>query len=433
MPRSKTYIPLDVFINGRHVGQLNRESSAAVNFRYADSWIEWTHAFPISLSLPLRTDRYVGAPVLAVLENLLPDNDAIRRRISERVRADGTDAYSLLAAIGRDCVGALQFLPEGTKPTSLSEIQAEPVNARDIAAMLRGLGTNPLGIRIEEDFRISIAGAQEKTALLQRNKKWYKPLGTTPTTHILKRPIGALAEGIDLSDSVENEHFCMTFLKHLGLPVASTSMTSFEDEKVLVIERFDRRWTDDGRLLRLPQEDFCQATAVPPSRKYEADGGPGIPDILRLLNGSDAPLDDQRTFLKTTIAFWLLGATDGHAKNFSIRLFEGARFELTPIYDVVSAQPLVDAGKIRHNKFKLAMAVGNSRHYVVNSIVPRHFIESAERGGVGRIVVEWTFRGLQDEAEKALEKTIASMPADFPGTLANSIQRGVESRLKFLK
>jgi serine/threonine-protein kinase HipA len=210
-------------------------------------------------------------------------------------------------------------------------------------------------------------------------------------------------------------------------------MTLFENEKVLIIERFDLHWTSDGRLLRLPQEDCCQAMSVPPSRKYELDGGPGIIDILRLLNGSDAPIEDQRTFLKATIAFWLLGATDGHAKNFSVRLFEGGRYELTPLYDVVSAQPLVDGGKIRHNKFKLAMAAGKNRHYVVGSITPRHFVESAERAGVGNVVVQSVITEINDHTRGAIEKTIASLPREFPSKLAESIQRGIESRSRLLR
>src|SRR5215469_6387296 len=116
MARQRTRIPLNVFLNGRLVGRLNRQTSGAIDFAYDRSWLTWEHALPVSLSLPLREDRTIGAPVIAVFDNLLPDSQPIRRRIAERVHADSVDTYSLLAAIGRDCVGALQCLPENERP-----------------------------------------------------------------------------------------------------------------------------------------------------------------------------------------------------------------------------------------------------------------------------------------------------------------------------
>jgi serine/threonine-protein kinase HipA len=135
----------------------------------------WEHALPVSLSLPLREDRYIGKPVIAVFDNLLPDGDSLRRRIAQRVHAEGTDAYSLLTAVGRDCVGALQFLPDGEEPGPAGAIEGKPITAAGIAHMLGDLETAPLGLGEDDDFRISLAGAQEKTALLRWNDRWYKP------------------------------------------------------------------------------------------------------------------------------------------------------------------------------------------------------------------------------------------------------------------
>ena len=163
------------------------------------------------------------------------------------------------------------------------------------------------------------------------------PHGTTATTHILKPEIGKLPNGIDLSQSIENEKVGTRLTASFGLPTAHTEIQEFSGKRALAIERFDRLWTRDKRLLRIPQEDCCQALSVPPPRKYEPDGGPGIHEIIELLKGSDQPEADQRFFLKSQIVFWLLGATDGHAKNFSIFLLPGGRFRLTPLYDVMSA------------------------------------------------------------------------------------------------
>ena len=139
-----------------------------------------------------------------------------------------------------------------------------------------------MGLGLDEDFRISVAGAQEKTALLWHEGRWLKPRGTTPTTHLLKTQMGTLPNGLDLSLSVENEYYCLKLMGAFGLPVNAAEIQTFGRTKALVVERFDRRWTRDKRLLRLPQEDCCQALSVPPTRKYQSDGGPGIADIQPL-------------------------------------------------------------------------------------------------------------------------------------------------------
>ena len=267
MARTKTRIPLNVYLNARLVGQLKRETSGAIEFQYAQRWLDWENHFPVSLSLPPREDRYVGDPVIAVFDNLLPDNAEIRRRIAARSQAGGIDAYSLLAAIGRDCVGALQFLPDGVDPGKAGTIDGEPISNAGIGATLSRLASAPLGIGDDKEFRISITGVQDKTALLYQNDTWYVPHGTTATTHILKPQIG-VRDGTDLSRSVENEHFCMRILDALGIPVAKTEIADFADQRALVVERFDRQWTRNGRLLRVPQEDCCQALGVLPTLKY---------------------------------------------------------------------------------------------------------------------------------------------------------------------
>jgi serine/threonine-protein kinase HipA len=168
----------------------------------------------------------------------------------------------------------------------------------------------------------------------------------------------------------------------------------------------------------LPQEDFCQALGVPPGRKYQSDGGPGIRDISDALQGSDAPDEDRRIFFKAVLAFWLLGATDGHAKNFSVRLSSGGRFRLTPLYDILSTQPGRDANHIRQNQFKLAMSVGNNRHYVVDQIQARHFHQTADACGLPIGLMEALFQELEASVPVALESTCNAMPDDFPDAIA---------------
>ena len=434
MAQRSTRVPLDVYINARLVGKLQRHPNGAIEFRYDESWLGWEHALPISISLPLREDRYTGDSVMAVFDNLLPDNERIRRRIAERVQADDHGTYSLLAKVGRDCVGAMQFLPEGHPPDKAGAVEGRELTDDDIAARIRGLATTPLGVDGDEEFRISIAGAQDKTALLLWKGKWHLPHGTTATTHIMKPQIGRLSDGIDLTQSVENEYLCLRLTAALGLPAAGAEVADFGGERVLVVERFDRRWTSDRRrLLRLPQEDCCQALSVPPTLKYEPDGGPGIRDVLALLKAGDEPAFDQRTFLKAQIVYWLLGATDGHAKNFSIFLRPGGRFNLAPLYDVMSLQPAIDAGRLRKNQFRFANAVGNNRHYIIDGILPRHFVQTAENGGLPGAVVGGMYAELAETAETAIDATVAALPEGFPEALAESIVGGFRTRLRLIR
>jgi len=428
MPRRRSS-SLQILLNGRRLGQLNRASNWAIDFQYDRDWLAWEHAIPVSLSIPLSDRRYTGGPVTAVFENLLPDNDQVRRRVAEKLGAEGTDAYSLLSLIGRDCVGALQFVAEGEDPAQIGTIEAEPVSNDDIAHILANLANAPLGLKSDDAFRISIAGAQEKTALLWWNERWNKPIGATPTTHIFKPQIGRLPNGIDLSHSVENEHFCLSLMRELGLPTALTEMAIFGDRPVLIVTRFDRQSARDGRILRRPQEDMCQALSIPPTMKYEDHGGPGIQPIMELLAGSDAPDEDRAHFMRSMIIFWLIGATDGHAKNFSIFLTPGARFRFTPAYDVLSADPSLAAGQINQRQMRLAMAIGDRRRYRVSDICPRHFIQTAVRASYSEEAMRGIFQDLRQRGPAALEAAIAAMPDAVHSAVVDPIAQAFTKRL----
>jgi len=428
MGRRRAYAPLGVYLNNRRVGTLTREPSGAIGFTYHADWLTLAHARPVSLSLPLRETAFRGEPVVAVFENLLPDSDALRRRVAEKVGTRGTDAYSLLSVIGRDCVGALQFMTDDATTT----FAGEPVDDAAIEKILRGLSQAPLGLSRDDDFRISVAGAQEKTALLHHQGQWLKPHGTTPTTHLFKTRIGQLPNGIDLSDSIENEYFCLALLEAFGLPVNAARIETFGATQALVIERFDRRLTANGRLLRLPQEDCCQALAVPPTLKYQSDGGPGMADILHLLQGSDTPTEDQDRFFKAQLLFWLIGATDGHAKNFSVFIGPGGRYHLTPFYDVLSAQPSLDDRQIERKQMKLAMSVGDNRHYRFDEVSGWHFFQTGMRAGLSRPRIRRLIDEIVELTPAALERTASALPDKFPGAIPEAISRAVARRLTSL-
>jgi serine/threonine-protein kinase HipA len=233
-----------------------------------------------------------------------------------------------------------------------------------------------------------------------------------------------------LSDSVENEHFCLRLIGAFGLPVTQSQIVDFAGQRTLVVERFDRLWTKDKRLLRVPQEDFCQALSIPPSLKYETSGGTGMAAIARLLKGGDTPELDVQQFFKTQVLFWLLGATDGHAKNFSIRLSPGGRFVLTPVYDVLPVQPNLDAGRIRRSQMKLAMAIGTGRHYRLDEIAPRHFMQTAKLCDIPEKTASAVLEEVAQTADSVMDEALSSMPNGFPEALAASIIKGAKTHLK---
>jgi serine/threonine-protein kinase HipA len=430
MGRRPAYAPLRVYLNNRRVGTLSRAASGAIDFSYHEDWLGWEHALPVSLSLPLRETPYRGEPVAAVFENLLPDSDRLRCLVAEKVGARGIDAYSMLAKIGHDCVGALQFIAgEDEAPDTTGKLNGEDVDAEAIEKILKGLSQAPLGLNRDDAFRISVAGAQEKTALLWHEGQWIKPHGTTPTTHLFKTQIGQLPGGIHLSDSVENEYYCLKLTEAFGLPVNTATIETFRETKALVIERFDRRWTKDGRLLRLPQEDCCQALSVPPTLKYQNEGGPGMVDILTMLKGSDTPTEDQDVFIKAQLIFWLIGATDGHAKNFSVFLSPGGGYRMTPLYDILTAQTALNARQIERKQMKMAMSVGKSRHYRFVQIHGRHFVQTAVQAGLSRKRAAAIIEEVAELAPKALDASAHALPKDFPTAVVDAVQEATIARL----
>ena len=425
---------LNVALNGRLVGQLVRAADGATRFDYAKAWLDWEYAIPVSLSIPLIDRPFSGAVVRAVFDNLLPDDERIRVRIASRVGAEGTDAFSLLAMLGRDCVGALQFLPDDSAPEPPKAPEGEALTIDQVADRIRSLATAPLGMRGGDDaFRISLAGAQDKTALLFHEGKWMLPTGTTPTTHILKPQIGRVPSfhgEVDMTTSVQNEHVCMSLCKAFGLDVADTEILVLDEQLLaLSVKRFDRQIDRRGRLLRLPQEDLCQAQSVPPTLKYEVDGGPGIADCLGLLKSSDEPEKDRKAFMKAQLVFWLIGATDGHAKNFSIALKPQGRFSLTPLYDILSTQWQYDQRQIPRSAWRMAMSFGARRRYKLAEILPRHIEQTTTTADYPTNALHETMRDVLaafPAADATLKKFTSS--ETIPIEMLEALESGMRSR-----
>ena len=426
---------LSIWTNGVRVGRWTNPARGEMELAYDADWLPADIGRPLSLSLPFNLENLPvkGEKVANYFDNLLPDSDAIRRRVAERFRTGSTEPFDLLKAIGRDCVGAVQILDEDETPTDFDRTEGVPLSEEDIERHLIEIvspqafaaGRDP-----DADFRISLAGAQEKTAFLWWDGQWLAPRGATPTSHIFKLPLGLMGgRQADFSTSVDNEWLCLRLLKAYGLPVADASIATFGQQRVLVIERFDRRAALNGKwLMRLPQEDFCQVEGCSPLRKYENEGGPGLKALLRTLRQSVNAEADMRTLIAAQVLFWLLRAPDGHAKNFSIRLLARGRFQLTPLYDVMSVYPVLGDGPNQWSPHEIMFAMallGKNRHYEMHGIQRRHFNSTAQKIGYAS-TAEPIIEELLACTPAAIAEVQAELPPDFSPRVLDAILSGLE-------
>jgi len=341
-------------MDGTAIGTVARERSGRLRFDYADAWRTHPDALPLSLSMPLVRATHPHAVIDAFLWGLLPDNEQTLARWASQFHVSARNAFGLLAHIGEDCAGAVQFVPVDRLSALQDQVvdDIEWLDEAEIGARLRALRQDPSATRRATDHgQFSLAGAQPKTALLQRDGRWGVPAGRTPTTHILKPPTAAF------DGHAENEHFCLALARRLGLPAAQSEVHRFDGEPAIVVTRFDRI-EHQGRLLRIHQEDLCQALAIPPTRKYQSDGGPGplaIVDVLR--THSSAPSRDVDTFIDALAFNWLIAGTDAHAKNYALLFGRSGRIRLAPLYDLGSALPFP---ALRQDKLAMAMKIGNT-------------------------------------------------------------------------
>jgi serine/threonine-protein kinase HipA len=430
---------LAIWINGQRAGEWKIPARGEEELQYDAAWIKAAEGRPLSLSLPFSLDNapIKGRAAANYFDNLLPDSDPIRQRIQSQFGTDSRTTFDLLAAIGRDCVGAVQLLPIGEQPADVRTIDARPLTEAQIEARLKQtVSSTPLRELAEDRLRISLAGAQEKSAFLLHRGKWCEPLGSTPTTHIFKLPLGLVGgRNADMRTSVENEWLCSKIIGAYGIPIANCEIGRFGSQKTLIVERFDRLLHPGGKYwLRLVQEDFCQALGLPSSRKYEADGGPGIPELARVLGGSDNREKDLAALLIAQIVFWMLAAGDGHAKNFSIRILNRGRYRLTPLYDVLSYWPIVGNGpnNIARQDLRMAMAVrGKNKHYRLGEIVRRHFNETAARIGIGKNA-EPLIEEILRRTPGVVTSVQREVPDDFPPVVLDKILSGLTGSAKRL-
>jgi serine/threonine-protein kinase HipA len=365
---------LIAILDGRETGRVARDKRGRLSFTYNEEWRAADNAYPLSISMPLALAQHGHAKIDPFLWGLLPDNQMILDHWARKFHVSARNAFSLIGAVGEDCAGAVQFV----RPERLDDIlggappEIEWLDEAAIAQRLRALREDNSAWRIPRDTsQFSLAGAQPKTALLVDDGRWGVPSGRVPTTHILKPPSG------EFDGHAENEHFCLELARALGLPVVDSRIMHFQDEVAIVIERYDRIRTAAG-LRRVHQEDICQALSIPPTLKYQNEGGPGIRDIVELLRTySSNAAEDVRTFLDSVAYNWMIVGTDAHAKNYALLIGAEGRVRLAPLYDVASVSPY---SQIDIHRVKLSMKLGGE--YRFRNIQQRHWRRQADELGV---------------------------------------------------
>jgi serine/threonine-protein kinase HipA len=357
-----------VVSDGAVAGTLTR-AGGRITFRYEDDWRTLADATPLSVSMPLTARDHPARVVEPWLWGLLPDSEPVLTRWAREFHTTTAHPLGLLARVGEDLPGGFQIVPPDQLDSLRTDGSVEWLSGEQVAGLLRDVRddhTAWLGRRAEG--RWSLAGAQAKIALRREGKRWGRPHGRAATTHILKPAI----EGLDDHDL--NEHICLRAGRLLGLRTVRTEITSFGDERAVVVERYDRLAQPDGSILRVHQEDLCQALSVPPAGKYESDGGPTAADVANLLRqqiGGSAGRAAVSTFAGALAFNWIVGAPDAHAKNYAI-LLSGRQVRLAPLYDIGSALPYPD---FHEPKLKLAMKVGGK--YLASRITTDDWIDAA--------------------------------------------------------
>ena len=409
LTRSAT-LRLTALLQGTAAGHVFQMGNGRLVFRYEDAWRSQPTAYPLSLSMSLSAAEHGDRAIRAFLWGLLPDNPDV---IAWWARKYGVSRYrvvDLLAHTGEDCAGAVQFAkPERVAAlvgvsTFVDEQQSiEWLSEQQVGERLRALRLNPAVSRATGDTgQFSLAGAQPKTALYQNDEgRWGIPTGRVPTNRILKPPT------LGLDDFAYNEHVCLRLASELGFAAARSSVVDFAGESAIVLERYDRARIG-ASLSRIHQEDMCQALAVEPTRKYEADGGPSIEKIAKLIDQhSSSAKEDVARFVDAIIFNWLIAGSDAHAKNFSILHATGPQLRLAPLYDVISILPypqLLDSNN------SLAMSIDGERR--MDAIRGSHWRALAKRVGMNAEDVVERIQDLARRIPDGLNKIMADRSTD---------------------
>lgn len=322
---------LTVILGGQVVARVERTRAGVLRLTY-EQHARRSVDTPLSLSLPPRLGSFTGKPVEGFLWGLLPDNDRALAAIASRHGADSRDPLSLLAGVGKDCAGAVQFCRPDEVDATIDRAGALlPMSESDIEMRLAELRTDENASWVMPGEHWSLGGSQQKFALRRTDQGWFEAQGAQPTSHIVKPGIYKLTAQALL------EHVSMRAAAACGIDVALTEYTGFKSEQAIVVTRFDRTTSPDGGLVRLHQEDACQALGV--TEKYEDRGGPTAGQIIALLRDASRTAADGRAnvarFVDGLVFNTVMAAPDAHARNYALML-DHDTVTLAPLFDIAA-------------------------------------------------------------------------------------------------
>ena len=392
---------LDVYLHGSVAGTLERRSQARLRFTYGEDWVD-ADGPPLSLNLPVRSEPYEHDECAPFFEGLLPEGDFLRA-IARTLHVSAGNSFQLLTELGGECAGAISVAPAGGPEPGRDPRPPRWLSEEELGALLADLPQRPLIAAIDEvedggGFRLSLAGAQDKVAVLAEGDLIGLSHGKPPTTAILKAPIPHVEE------SVPNEAFCMQLAAHVDLGAAAAAPRLADSHEYLLVHRYDRsRESPDGRV---HQEDFCQALGLVPAVKYEKEGGPAVADCAELIRRHcSAPARDITMFLDALLFNFAIANYDAHAKNYSLLLDGPGSIRLAPLYDLIST--VVFQGTDR----KLAMRCGGENRPAY--LRGRHLDRLAKDLGVKPALVRRRAVDMHERLEAAVEEARRSLPEEF--------------------
>jgi len=397
---------LTVYLYNEPVGTLEQDASGLLQFKYIPAWLERRDAHPLSRMLPLSPDTYQNKSVRPFFAGILPE-EGPRQTICQILGISAGNDFAMLERIGGECAGAVSLLPEGQEP-----LQTEPrkrvLEQEELISIIQALPRRPL-MAGEEGIRLSLAGAQNKLPVVIEGETIALPLGNTPSTHIIKPEPG------HFPGLVANEAFCMQLAQRIGLSAADAKARIIGGTPCIVVTRYDRTTTSSG-VIRLHQEDFCQALGRPPERKYQQEGGPTVKECVALLREwSTTPVLDILGFIDALIFNLLIGNADAHGKNYAMIYADRTR-RLAPLYDLVSTIAWPDLST------RLAMGIGHGKN--INDLNLAHFKRMAEECGLGWPMVRERIRDLAARTFQAIDTIEVPLPesAAVLASIADSIK-----------
>ena len=405
---------LDVYLNDDLAGQLAQSADGRLSFSYAPAFLQRATA-GISLSLPLRDAPFAGRETRAFFSGLLPE-ESVRARLAACLGISEKNTFALLREVGGECAGALALYPQDGQPPAISGDEVETLDDARLGEILTLIKRRPM-LAGDDGYRLSLAGAQDKLAVGLRGGQVVLLKGGQATTHILKPIIDHIA------DSAHNELFCMRLAKRVGIDVPHVDIHFVNNTPYYLVQRYDRAIRDDGSVARIHQEDFCQASGIPPELKYEREGGPGIADCLGILARYGArPAADQTRLRQRVIFNYLIGNADAHGKNLSL-LYSGAKPELAPAYDLLGTAVYPDLSD------KMAMKIGGK--YKPDEVFLRHWHRLVPDTRTAQAALN---RELKNMATAATENAIALKrelnAQNITSPVFDTIQQVIEARGK---